>query len=47
MVMTNSKFMIVVYTEEGDEKTGLGRLHRSQLYLYLFLLKKEANVAKD
>lgn len=47
MVMTNIKFMTVVNTEEGDKKTGLGRVHRPQLSIYLFLLKKEANVAKD
>lgn len=46
MVMTNIKLMTVVNTEEGDKKTGLGRVHRPQLYLYLFLLKKEANVEK-
>lgn len=45
--MTNTKFMIVVNTEEGYKKTWLGRVHTPQLYLYLFLLQKEANMARD
>ena len=44
--MMNIKYMIVVNTEEGDKKTGLGRIHRPQLYLYLFLFKKGSKCGK-
>lgn len=44
--MINIKFLIVANSEQGGKRTGLGRVHRSQLSMSFSLKKAEANVAK-
>ena len=41
MVIISTKLMIVVNSEEGGKKTGLRRVHRPHLVLYLFLFEKK------
>lgn len=44
--MINTKFLIVANSEQGGKRTGLGRVHRSQLSMSFSLKRAEANVAK-
>lgn len=44
--MKNTKFMIVVNTQEGDKRTGLEGTEASTVSIPFSYKKKEANVAK-